>query len=92
MGRVESKWGALMPGRMRTGRNRRLGTTCGAYARTTGLPCRAKLLLAGGRCRLHGGMSTGPRTSLGKERAIQALRKGWTRWDLRRRNRGPEHE
>ena len=41
---------------------------CGAYARSTGQPCQAKAL-ANGRCRLHGGLSTGPRTKAGK-RAI----------------------
>jgi hypothetical protein len=41
---------------------------CGAYARSTGHPCQAKAL-ANGRCRLHGGLSTGPRTEAGK-RAI----------------------
>lgn len=31
---------------------------CGAYARTTGKPCQ-KPPMANGRCRLHGGLSTG---------------------------------
>lgn len=62
-----------MAGRPRTRRARKLGLTCGAYARSTGKPCQAKLLLRGGRCKLHGGMSTGPRTAEGKERALAAL-------------------
>ena len=37
---------------------------CGAWARRTGLPCR-KPAMAKGRCRLHGGCSTGPRTAEG---------------------------
>jgi hypothetical protein len=41
---------------------------CGAYARSTGKPCQAGAL-RNGRCRLHGGLSTGPRTEAGK-RAI----------------------
>lgn len=31
---------------------------CGAHARTTGKPCRAPAM-ANGRCRMHGGKSTG---------------------------------
>jgi len=31
---------------------------CGAHARTTGSPCQ-KPPMANGRCRLHGGLSTG---------------------------------
>jgi hypothetical protein len=31
---------------------------CGAYARTTGRPCRAPAM-ANGRCRMHGGASPG---------------------------------
>jgi len=32
---------------------------CGAYARTTGKPCRQPSMHGKGRCRLHGGKSTG---------------------------------
>ena len=39
---------------------------CGAHARSTGLPCRAKAL-PNGRCKLHGGMSTGPKTPEGRQ-------------------------
>ena len=39
------------------------GKRCGAYARRTGLPCRAPAM-RNGRCRMHGGKSTGaPRGS-----------------------------
>ena len=34
---------------------------CGAYARNTGKPCQAPAM-ANSRCKLHGGLSTGPRT------------------------------
>jgi hypothetical protein len=40
---------------------------CGARARRTGAPCRQPAT-ANGRCRLHGGKSTGPRTAEGLER------------------------
>jgi len=33
-----------------------------------------------GRCRLHGGLSTGPRTEEGKQRTLEALRAGRARW------------
>lgn len=46
---------------------------CGAYARTTGAPCKAKALPSG-RCKLHGGMSTGPKTPEGRQ-AIAAATK-----------------
>jgi hypothetical protein len=46
---------------------------CGAYTRTTGNPCLAKAL-ANGRCRMHGGLSTGPRSEAGRKRIGEAAR------------------
>jgi hypothetical protein len=46
---------------------------CHAYARSTGLPCRAKAL-ANGRCKNHGGMSTGPKTTSGRQTIAEATR------------------
>jgi hypothetical protein len=46
---------------------------CGAFARSTGQPCKAKAL-ANGRCRNHGGMSTGPRTPEGRARSLANLK------------------
>ena len=46
---------------------------CGAYARTTQLPCKAKAL-ANGKCKLHGGLSTGPKTAEGKLKALMNLK------------------
>ena len=46
---------------------------CGAHARSTGLPCKAKAL-PNGRCKLHGGLSTGPTTLEGRQ-AIAAATK-----------------
>jgi len=40
-----------------------------------GVPCVALGDGAGGRCKFHGGMSTGPKTADGKERALAALRR-----------------
>jgi len=47
---------------------------CEAYARSTGQPCQAKAL-ANGRCRNHGGLSTGPRTVEGKKAISEATAK-----------------
>jgi len=41
---------------------------CGAKTRR-GTPCKRRDLYAGGRCRLHGGLSTGPRTKKGKKQS-----------------------
>lgn len=46
---------------------------CGAYARSTGKSCKARAL-ANGRCRNHGGMSTGPKTPEGKARSLTNLK------------------
>ena len=45
-----------------------VGALCGARTRA-GTPCRRTALLPAGRCRLHGGRSTGPRTTAGKARS-----------------------
>jgi len=42
---------------------------CGAKSKRTGLPCRQPAM-KNGRCRLHGGKSTGAKT----EKGIQAIR------------------
>jgi len=47
--------------------------TCGAYARSTGNPCKAQSL-ANGRCKNHGGMSTGPKTLEGRKAIAEATR------------------
>jgi len=48
-------------------------TKCGAYARTTGNPCQAKAL-PNGRCKNHGGLSTGPKTPAGRQAIAHATR------------------
>lgn len=47
---------------------------CGAYSRSTGLPCRA-MAMPNGRCRCHGGLSSGPRTPEGRRAVGEATRK-----------------
>lgn len=41
---------------------------CGATTRA-GTPCKQRGLFSSGRCNLHGGLSTGPKTEAGKEQA-----------------------
>jgi hypothetical protein len=77
--------------------NPNLAPRCGARTRRTGCPCRAPAM-RNGRCRLHGGKSTGPRTEEGRAR-IRAARTRHGRYsaegrafqrnitDLLRRNR-----
>jgi hypothetical protein len=48
----------------------RLAPRCGARSRS-GQPCNSPAM-ANGRCRMHGGMSTGPRTPEGLERSRKA--------------------
>jgi hypothetical protein len=50
-----------------------LGVRCCAHARSTGEPCKAKAL-PNGRCKNHGGMSTGPKTTEGRQAIAEATR------------------
>jgi len=72
-----------LPGKWRCGyhinvpprpRNAKGKLICGARNRR-GLPCQSKLLFRGGRCKFHGGLSTGPKTRAGRERALANLRR-----------------
>ena len=46
---------------------------CGARARTNnGLSCKKPAMRGKERCKLHGGMSTGPKTEAGKLKAAEA--------------------
>jgi hypothetical protein len=51
--------------------NPNLAPRCGAKARTTGCPCQAPAM-PNGRCRMHGGLATGPRTPEGRARVAAA--------------------
>jgi hypothetical protein len=41
---------------------------CGARTRA-GTPCKQRAIYHNGRCKFHGGLSTGPRTAEGKKRS-----------------------
>lgn len=45
------------------------GLRCGATGKRTGKPCPLTALYANGRCKFHGGLSTGPTSAEGKARA-----------------------
>ena len=54
-----------------------MSAMCGAKARTNGHnPCRQPAM-ANGRCRLHGGKSTGAKTEAGRWRIKKANAKHW---------------
>ncbi len=46
---------------------------CGARNRK-GNPCACKMLYRNGRCKYHGGLSTGPKTPEGRARALLNLK------------------
>lgn len=45
-----------------------IGMRCGAKNRQ-GMPCKVSTLFSNGRCKFHGGASTGPKTSRGKRQS-----------------------
>lgn len=60
---------------------------CGAFARSTGKPCKAKAL-RNGRCRNHGGLSTGARTPEGRKRISDAQKRRWAKWRAEKESNG----
>jgi hypothetical protein len=58
---------------------------CGAKTRA-GRPCRMRVEFGKARCRLHGGLSTGPKTEAGRARIAEAQRRRWR--DYRERRQG----
>ena len=48
---------------------------CGARTRA-GTPCKLRSLWANGRCKFHGGLSTGPRTEQGRKQSAENGKKG----------------
>jgi hypothetical protein len=51
------------------------GLTCGAQKKD-GTHCRSTTLCANGRCKYHGGASTGPRSAEGRAKALENLKLG----------------
>jgi hypothetical protein len=50
------------------------GLQCGAKTRA-GAPCKLTSIYCNGRCKFHGGLSTGPKTEEGRARISAARRK-----------------
>jgi hypothetical protein len=54
---------------------------CGAWARSRKRPCQAQALHNGtGRCRVHGGCSSGCKTEDGRRRISEAQKRRWASW------------
>jgi hypothetical protein len=49
---------------------------CGGKGRRSGEPCQCKAIYPNGRCKWHGGASTGPKTEAGKLAALGNLKRG----------------
>jgi hypothetical protein len=61
----------MTSGRLKNGNpsgNPHVAPRCGARARRTGAPCRSPAM-KNGRCRMHGGRSTGPKTDEGRAKS-----------------------
>lgn len=52
------------------------GMICGGKGRRSGEPCKQTALYANGRCKWHGGLSTGPKTKKGKAKSLKNLTRG----------------
>lgn len=50
------------------------GMTCGAKAKSSGAPCKSTQIFRNGRCKFHGGPSTGPKSDEGKLSALGNLK------------------
>ena len=59
---------------------------CGAKTRRD-QPCRCQGLGRGGRCKYHGGMSTGPRPAEGRQRCGEGTKRRWAAWRAQRASR-----
>jgi hypothetical protein len=52
------------------------GMVCGGRGRRSGRPCQSQEIYPNGRCKWHGGASTGPKTVEGRARSQSNLRRG----------------
>lgn len=52
------------------------GFACGARSKRTGQPCKLTSLYANGRCKFHGGLSTGPKTEAGRQQSRENGKQG----------------
>ncbi len=64
---------------------------CGAWARTKGRPCIAHAIPNGtGRCRHHGGCSSGCKSEIGRQNVIEGQKRRWARWRAERKRQQAE--
>lgn len=63
-----------IPSNPRRSRKGPFDSICGARTRR-GTPCQCKPVRQGGRCRLHGGASSGPKTAQGRAQSRENLKK-----------------
>ena len=54
---------------------------CGAYARSTGQPCKAQAIPGTYRCKNHGGA---PKSEQGRQAIIEGQKRRWARWNAER--------
>lgn len=52
-----------------------VGLTCGAKTRA-GTPYKLNSIYANGRCKFHGGLSTGPKSEAGRRQSVENGKKG----------------
>jgi transcriptional regulator with XRE-family HTH domain len=58
---------------------------CGAITRK-GSPCKAKAVSSRHRCKIHGGLSTGPKTPEGRSKVSAAQSRRWERFRLEKQS------
>ena len=73
----------VTPKRARHGVLEKQDRKCGANTRK-GTKCRAPTMPGKSRCKLHGGLSTGPQTQQGRANIAEAQRKRWCKKDRQR--------
>ena len=57
---------------------------CGAYARSTGQPCKAQAIPGPFRCKNHGGA---PKSDQGRQAIIEGQKRRWAKWRAERGRR-----
>ena len=55
-----------------------IGLACGARTKA-GSPCKLAAIYINGRCKLHGGLSTGTTSNEGRERCREAAQRRWAK-------------
>ena len=91
MGRYTARHGELRPQKPKVYvEGRGWQRLCEARTKSKGTPCQRVSEAVNGRCRLHGGFSTGPRTPEGRKRVAEAASAGMLRmWAARKANTVP---